>query len=118
MSQGNSENEGWMIPFLGCISMIFQIRYTTTRTVNLNLDFGRRLINIYVLAFGHIKVWQSYDKPEVKISRVITNGLCKLKINCVFLVFKKNAGTLFPKAFGHQGEFAGSQEGSSSPSSR
>lgn len=67
--------------------------------------------------FGHIKVWQSNDKPEVKISHVITNGLCKLKINA-FPRFLENIETLFQKkAFGHQGEFAESQRGSSSPSS-
>lgn len=73
------------------VSLIFFLRIPSIsrilqRKIS-DLKLGLSLIN--ALTFGHIKVWQSYDKPEVKISRVITNGLCKLKINSTSLVFQK-----------------------------
>lgn len=57
------------------------------------------LINIYVLMFGHIKVWQRYDKPEVKISRIITNGLCKSKINRISAFSRKSGDFVSENAF-------------------
>lgn len=87
-----------LVIFWILFSIIFQIQHAAIRTFNLKLDFAY-LINIYVLMFGHIKVCQSYDKPEVKISHVITNGLCKLKINCISTFSRKYRDFVSKKAF-------------------